>query len=169
MKVIDTRRSVREYNDKEVSEKEIKKILDAAMQAPSARNGQPWEFLVVKDKEKKERIASLVPSMRMASSASFLIIFLINKERLIAPLYAEQDLASSVTTAMLEARSLGIGSVWCGVTPVPEKMKNVSEVFEINDDRYQPFALVCFGYPKNVDVFVKAKRYDKKRIHQEVL
>ena len=76
MKVIDTRRSVREYSDKVVSDKDIKKILEAAMQAPSARNQQPWEFLVVKDQEKKEKLASLVPAMRMASGASFLIIFL---------------------------------------------------------------------------------------------
>ena len=54
MKDINLRRSVREYSDKDVSLEDIKKILESAMLAPSARNGQPWEFLVVKDQKKKE-------------------------------------------------------------------------------------------------------------------
>ena len=169
MKVIDTRRSVREYSDKEVSDKDIKKILEAAMQAPSARNQQPWEFLVVKDKEKKNKLASLVPAMRMASGASFLIIFLANKDRLTAPLYYEQDMASATTIAMLEARSLGIGSVWCGGAPNPDRVKTIKEVFNIKDENIEPFSVVCFGYPKAEDAFKKAKRFDKKRIHNEVM
>lgn len=169
MKVIDTRRSVREYSDKVVSDKDIKKILEAAMQSPSARNQQPWEFLVVKDQEKKEKLASLVPAMRMASSASFLIIFLANKERVTAPLYYEQDLASATTIAMLEARSLGIGSVWCGGAPNMDRVKIINDVFDIKDEKYEPFSVVCFGYPKADDAFKKAKRYDKKRIHFEVI
>ncbi len=169
MKIIDTRRSVREYSDKEVSDKDITKILKAAMQAPSARNQQPWEFLVVKDQEKKAKIASLVPAMRMAESASFLIIFLTRTSRLTAPMYYLEDMGSSVTCAMLEARSLGIGSVWCGVSPVKERMETVRSVFDINDETIEPFALVCFGYPKSEDAFKKVKRYDKKRVHFEVL
>lgn len=169
MKIIDTRRSVREYSGKEVSDKDITKILKAAMQAPSARNQQPWEFLVVKDQEKKAKIASLVPAMRMAEGASFLIIFLTRTTRLTAPMYYSQDLGSSVTCAMLEARSLGIGSVWCGVSPVKERMETVRDVFGINDETIEPFSLVCFGYPKTDDAFKKVKRYDKKRVHFEVL
>lgn len=169
MKVLDTRRSVREYNGIDIPDKDIKKILKAAMTSPSARNQQPWEFLVVKDKEKKDKIASLVPAMRMASSASFLIIFLTNKNKLTAPLYYQQDLASSVTYAMLEARALKIGSVWCGVAPVEERMRTVREVFNLNDENIEPFALVCFGYPKNDDAFHTVKRYDKKKVHFEEL
>lgn len=169
MKFIDTRRSVREYSEKVVSDKDIKKILDAAMQAPSARNQQPWEFLVVKDQEKKEKIASMVPAMRMASGASFLIVFLTNKERITAPLYYLQDMASTTTIAMLEARSLGIGSVWCGGAPNKDRVKIIKDVFDIKDDNLEPFSLVCFGYPKDEEIFKKAKRFDKKRIHNEVI
>ena len=169
MKVIDTRRSVREYSDKVVSDKDIKKILDAAMQAPSARNQQPWEYLVIKDEQKKEKLASLVPAMRMAKEASFLIIFLANKTRITAPLYYEQDMASTTTIAMLEARSLGIGSVWCGGYPNMDRVNILREVFDIKDENYEPFSVVCFGYPKTDEVFKKAKRFDKARIHNEVL
>ena len=169
MKILDTRRSVREYSDKKVEDKDIKKILHAAMLAHSDRNQQQWEFLVVKSEEKKAKIASLVPSMRMAKDASFLIVFLTNKEKLTAPLYYEQDLASSINYAMLEARAHNIGSVWCGVAPIPEKIKTVREVFNIIDKKLEPFALVCFGYPKTEDAFYKAKRYNKKKVHFEEL
>ncbi len=169
MKILDTRRSVREYSGKLVEDKDILKIVKAAMQAPSARNQQPWEYLVIQSEEKKEEIASLVPAMRMARDASFLIIFLTRKDKLTAPAYYLEDMGSTVTYAMLEARSLGIGSVWCGVAPVPERMENVRKVFNINDEKYEPFALVCFGYPKDEKVFTKAKRYDKKRVHYEEL
>lgn len=169
MKVIDTRRSIREYSDKLVEDKEILKILKAAMQAPSARNQQPWEYLIIRDQEKKEKIANSVPAMRMASGANFLIIFLTRKDKLTSPLYYLEDMGSTVTYAMLEARAQGIGSVWCGVAPNPERMEIVRDVFDIKDEKYEPFALVCFGYPKDENAFVKAKRYDKKKVHFEVL
>jgi nitroreductase len=48
---IKTRRSVREYIDKEVEEDKIKIILECAIYAPSARNSQPWFFTVIKNKD----------------------------------------------------------------------------------------------------------------------
>ena len=50
--VINTRRSIREYADKQVSDDDILKIIKAGMQAPGSRLGaEPWEFVIVKDKE----------------------------------------------------------------------------------------------------------------------
>ena len=169
MKYIDTRRSVREYSDQVVSDKDIKKILAAAMQAPSARNQQPCEFLVVKDKKKKAELADTIPSMRMASGAEFLIIFLSNKEKLTSTLYYQQDMAAATTLAMVEARSLGIGSVWCGGAPNDDRVNIIKKIFDIKDENIEPFSVVCFGYPKDDSVFKKVKRYDKKRVHYEVM
>ena len=49
--VIDERVSVRTYTDEEVSEEDIRSLLEAAMAAPSAANQQPWEFVVCRDGE----------------------------------------------------------------------------------------------------------------------
>ena len=50
--IINTRRSIREYQDKEVEDEKILKILKAGMQAPGSRLGaEPWEFVIVKDKD----------------------------------------------------------------------------------------------------------------------
>ena len=51
MQEIFTRRSVRQYTDREISQQDITQLLKAAMRAPSAINQQPWEFVVLRDKE----------------------------------------------------------------------------------------------------------------------
>ena len=51
MKEIFNRRSIRKFKDQEVEPEKIEKLLRAAMQAPSAANQQPWEFIVVKERE----------------------------------------------------------------------------------------------------------------------
>lgn len=167
MKAIDTRRSVRSYTNQEVSDKDILKILDASMQAPSARNQQPWEYLVIKDQDKKNQVAENLQTMKMASSASFLIVYLVNKEHILTPGMVPQDMGATITCSLIEARSLGIGSCWCGVYPNEERINKVREIFNITNPNIEPFALVCFGYPQDDSVFKKAKRNDKSKIHFE--
>jgi len=54
------RRSIRGYDEsREVSEEAVRVILDCARWAPSGGNGQPWEFVVVRDKETRDKIADI--------------------------------------------------------------------------------------------------------------
>ena len=56
--LVEQRRSVRGYDEsREVSDEVVAAILDCARWAPSGGNGQPWEFIVVRDKETRHRIA----------------------------------------------------------------------------------------------------------------
>ena len=55
MKEIFNRRSVRKYTEESVSDEDLKSLLQAAMRAPSAGNEQPWEFIIFKDQETKEK------------------------------------------------------------------------------------------------------------------
>lgn len=57
--VIATRVSVRAYNQEEVPEEVLRKILEAGRRAPSGENAQPWKFIVIKDKDRKERLAEI--------------------------------------------------------------------------------------------------------------
>lgn len=59
MKVIQDRRSIREYLDEPVFEADLAMILEAARQAPSGENAQPWRFIVVKDAETRRKIGAL--------------------------------------------------------------------------------------------------------------
>ncbi len=59
MKVIQDRRSIRQYTDEPVSEEALEMILEAARQAPSGENAQPWRFIIVKDPETRKRMGAI--------------------------------------------------------------------------------------------------------------
>lgn len=59
MKVIQDRRSIREWTDEPVSEEHLAMILEAGRQAPSGENAQPWRFIVVKDPETRKKLGAL--------------------------------------------------------------------------------------------------------------
>jgi len=60
------RKSIRKFKDKELSDKQIQKIIDAGVTAPSSLNSQPWSFVVVKDREKKKKLREIYSSARKA-------------------------------------------------------------------------------------------------------
>ena len=77
--IINTRRSIREYEDREVEDEKILKILKAGMQAPGSRLGaEPWEFIVVKDKETLAKMGEIKPRVTNAPVA---IVIVANIER----------------------------------------------------------------------------------------
>ncbi len=59
LKVIQDRRSIREFTDENVSEEEIRMILEAARQAPSGENAQPWRFIVVRDEKTRKKLGAI--------------------------------------------------------------------------------------------------------------
>lgn len=59
MKVIQDRRSIREWTDEPVSEADLAMILEAGRQAPSGENAQPWRFIVVRDPETRKKLGAL--------------------------------------------------------------------------------------------------------------
>jgi nitroreductase len=59
MKIIQDRRSIRDYTDEPVSEDDLEMILEAARQAPSGENAQPWRFVIVKDVETRNKLGAI--------------------------------------------------------------------------------------------------------------
>ncbi len=59
MKVIQDRRSIRQYTDEPVSEEDLDAILEAGRQAPSGENAQPWRFIIVKDEATRKRLGAI--------------------------------------------------------------------------------------------------------------
>lgn len=163
MEVIKTRRSVRKYENKEIEKEKIELILRAAMQAPSARNQQPWKFLVCTDKNKNEELSLAILNMKFLCDAPLVIVFLTDKNVLTVPQMYSQDLSASIENALLEARTLGIGSCWCGTYPSEERMEKVKNIFNL-EENLEPFAVVGFGYPQDKDAFKYIDRYDEKKI-----
>lgn len=112
-----SRRSIRKYCEKQISEDELNAILKAGKFAPSAMNQQSWHFTVVQNKEILDKIntACKIASKRPADSDISVIynaptlIIVSEDEKAIAP---EIDGALALQNMFLAAESLGIGSCW---------------------------------------------------------
>ncbi|MBV4417942.1 nitroreductase family protein [Clostridium tyrobutyricum] len=165
MDIIFNRRSIRKYKDKPVEKEKIDKLLKAAMQAPSAANQQPWEFIVVQDKEKLKELSNTSPYSKMVADSSVTFVLLSRKGNLLVPGCVSQDMGAAAENLLLEAVDLELGAVWLGVGSIKERMDYVCKVFNLPGN-IEPFALIAVGYPDGQEnKFID--RFDEKRVHYE--
>ena len=161
MSLLLDRKSIRKFTDKIISEEDITKLLTAAMQAPSACNQQPWEFIVVDDK-------ALLVELSKASRGAWMLadvnkaIIVIMTETEPSPRMRQQDCGAATENILLEATNLGIGSVWIGVYPLEERLEYVNKLLNITNGN--AFSMIALGYPNETrDVPL---RYDKSRVYR---
>lgn len=165
MEIIKIRRSIRKYQNKPVERDKIEQLLRAAMQAPSAANQRPWEFIVVQDKETLKRLSGISPYSKMTADAPLALVLLGNREKFKRPDMWQQDMGAAAQNILLEAVELELGSVWLGIAPVEARMKYIKEMFQLNDS-LQPFCVIAIGYPREEEnVFID--RYDPSAVHYE--
>jgi nitroreductase len=167
MSAIFTRRSVRSYLPKPVEDDKIERILRAGFQAPSAHNRQPWEFLVVTDKEDLKAIAGMSPWSTMAEKAPLVIACCADIERGASDDPSQewwvQDLAAATENILLQTEEEGLGAVWLGWYPDRDRIKVFSERFGL-PSHIVPVSLVVLGYPAHPHK--PSDRYDEKRVHR---
>lgn len=164
---IETRRSIRHFSKKTVEKEKVMKLLKAAMQAPSAGNQRPWEFLVVENEDKRRELAGATPHAGPTARAPLAIVMLANEEDLKYPEYWQQDLAAATENLLLRAVDLGLGTVWMGVGPAESVMNYIRKVCNIPAS-IKPFAIIACGYP--VDDKEQNRlldRYMEERVHFE--
>ncbi len=118
MKEIFSRRSIRKFTEEPVSEEQIEKLLRAAMQAPSACNEQPWEFVVIKDREVMKEIRAYQHFSMPLDTADCAIVICGDTKRQQYKGFWVQDCAAATQNLLLEAEYLGLGAVWMGLHPV---------------------------------------------------
>lgn len=158
-----TRRSIRNFQDKPVSEDLIDKILEAAMLAPSAGNQQPWHFIIVKDRELLEQVVTFHPYAKMLGKAPVAIVVCGDPDGKKWPAFWPQDCSAATQNLLLAARGLGLGSVWTGIYPIEERVQGARKLFQIPQSII-PFAIVPIGWP-DAD-FRIADRFKPQLIHQ---
>ncbi|MFI3200135.1 MAG: nitroreductase family protein [Eubacteriales bacterium] len=163
MNSIFIRRSVRSFLQKEVEAEKVDKILRAAMQAPSATNQQPWEFIVVKGEERLKELAAYNPYASCLLGANAGIIVLGNKKRMTLPEYWEQDLGAATQNILLEATELSLGSVWFGTASDLERMEYIRELYNL-EEHLLPYSVIAIGYPKEENANYFIDRYDETRV-----
>jgi len=155
MEIILGRRSIRRYQEKDIPDEILNKILEAARWAPSWANTQPWEFVVVKDKSIKEKIQKTVPPKNPSSlaivNAPVLLIMCGQVKK--SGYYNEQyptkfgdwfmyDLGLATQNLCLAAHDSGLGTVIVGLFD----HDRVGEVIKLPAD-HEVLVLVPLGYP----------------------
>lgn len=164
--IINTRRSIREYSDEQVNDEDILKILKAGMQAPGSRLGaEPWEFIVIKNKETLVKIGEIKPRVTNAPVA---ILLVANIERAFYKTVWQQDMGAACENMLLEAVNLGLGALWNGVAPEEERMAKIGEIVGIDDiTNLKPYSIVTIGYPADGWENKFMDKFDEERIHYE--
>jgi nitroreductase len=148
LEAIKKRQSVRSYRDKKIQEDELQQVLEAGRLAPSACNNQPWKFIVVKDKNLKEKLIPACKNQKFVGEASVVIVgCAINPSyRMSNGKYSYSiDLAIALDHMSLEAASLGLGTCWIGAF----YQDQVKEILGVPED-VRIVALMPVGYPKEL-------------------
>jgi len=139
LNLIKSRRSIRKYRDKHVEREKIRKIMEAARWAPSARNSQPWKFFVREKNEQTEMITELAYGSEFVGEAPVLILACGNESKSTDCI---ADVSFAIENLILEAHSLGLGTCIIGYFD-----RDIAKsVFKI-DEELTIFYMITLGYP----------------------
>jgi len=154
------RRSIRKYTKEPVSADHLKKILEAAMAAPSGKNLKPWHFVVVTERAKLDALAESGTYWKMLHEAPLAIV--VCGDPAISERFWDQDGIAAVENALLAVSMLGLGGVWLGCHPVPERVEPVRKLLGI-PEFVVPLAILSIGHP--AETKEPRTQYDEARVH----
>lgn len=160
-----TNRSVRQFSDEPVSRANIERIVNAGRLSGSAKNRQPWTFVVATDRPALEALAACGPWTKHTAGAAFVVVLvaetLLEPETLTTPF----DLGRASQNMILAAWDLGIGSVM-GSIYQPEVARTALGIPVGKDIPW----LISFGYPQpDADPRTRPPRAEGRRPLAEVV
>lgn len=151
LKAVKERRSIRDFQRREIPKDIVDKLIDALIWAPSAGNLQARKFYFIKDESLKKQIATAALKQHFIAEAPLVVIGCADSriaykygERGI-DLYSIQDVACSLMGMMLVAYENGLGSIWVGA--FHEDI--VSNILKL-PRHLRPVAIVSIGYPSKI-------------------
>jgi nitroreductase len=140
---IRARRNVREYTSESVSDADLDRIAEAGWRAPSAKNRQPWDFIIVTDKPALQELSTVWMGAGHIARAAAAIVFVIpvpaDERRKVTDQY---DIGQATMAMMLAATDLGIGT---GHSSVGDQDK-ARAILGVPDD-YLVAYMLGVGYP----------------------
>ncbi|MFH0854509.1 MAG: nitroreductase family protein [bacterium] len=149
-KVFKRRHSVRRFQRKEIEEKDLEKILEAAESAPSAGDLKARKIIVVKDLDLKKEIVEAALNQNFIGDAPVVLVFValpsisaIKYGMRGRNLYAIQDATIAASFAWIQAVTFGIDSCWVGAFNESE----IKKILKLRGDE-QPIAILPLGYKK---------------------
>ena len=151
--VIHSRRSVRNFIERPVSDDDITTLLKAGMAAPSGKNIRPWFFYVIKDRTLLNRLAEELPTAKMLSGVSTAIMVCGDINVADTTSYRDywvMDCSAASENILLAAESLGLGAVWTALFPYKERIATAREIVGLPENLI-PLNIIPVGYPAGID------------------
>lgn len=141
LKFLKGRRSIRSFQNKAIPEKELDMILDAGRWTPSASNRQPWEFIVIKDKEMIEKLSKTLFYGKFIKEVPMAIAIVAKIKT--SPKWYLIDTSLVSMNMMLMAWTLGIGTCWIGAM----NRGKAKEIIGLGENDHL-LTILPFGYIK---------------------
>ena len=166
---IAARKSVRSYTAEPVPDEMIEQMLRAAMAAPSAKNVQPWEFVVIRERATLDTLASRLKYAKMLAGAPLAIIVCAQTENthpdgsVSVNIFWEQDAAAATENLLLAAEALGLGAVWTAASD-PERSAIVKDVIAMPHN-VQPLCVIPIGFPASNEQ--PKDKWKPEKVHYE--
>lgn len=161
---IENRRSIRKYKDMEVSKELIEDLIECARLAPSVKNRQPWEFLIVKNnikseiahlmlEKEKERNVSLERKLLNANSSVKATTQIIKEAPILILVFKQYNenwnigdnlsIGAAIEHICLRATDLGLGSLWIRDTVYSQK--EIAKL--VGYENMELISAIAIGYP----------------------
>ena len=165
MNTIDTisaRRSIRKFTEQNVTEEKLRTLIEAGMNAPSARNTQPWHFMIIRDRSTINSMIQCCPNgslMKGADAVIFVLGDLNDTDE-----YFVIDCSAAVQNILLAAHEEGLGTCWIGVHPRQPRIDGLKKIFAL-PDKIEPHSLIAVGYP--AEKKAPNNNFREERLHIE--
>jgi nitroreductase len=166
LKIIKQRRSIRKYRQKPLDDKLIMRIIEAGRWAPSGLNNQPWKFMLIKDKTKKEALSRFTEYSRIIKGAACIICVFLDKRSVYSRDKDLMALGAAVENMLLEAYSLGLGACWLG--EIINRKKQVHRYLQSSCD-WELMAVVSLGYPAEKKSAATRKKLSQILVNEQEL
>lgn len=166
--VILKRTSIRNYSNKKISEEQLELILRAGMAAPSGMNIQPWQFIVIRNREILDNMGKELPYAKMLSQADSAIVVCGNpvdgENKELQELWI-QDCSAATENILIAITSLGLAGLWTAVYPYKDRMEIVEKYCKLPKNII-PLNVIPIGYPAKE--YLPKDKWDPSKIHKEI-
>jgi nitroreductase len=159
LSAIRNRRSTRKFAKKPIPREQLEAVIDAGRLAPTARNEQPWEFVVITDTKRLGELADLTDHGKFIVDAAACVAVFCKHGK-----YYLEDGCAATTNILVAAAALGIGSCW--VAGDKKAYCQTAAALLGVPPEYNLIALIALGYPQ-ADSKAPFKRDLAKVLHWE--
>ncbi len=151
MEAIRARRSTRIYENKPIPKETLEQLVEAGAFAPTARNVQPWEFVVVTQPGILKKFADLAENGRFVATAKACIAVFCSDTK-----YYLEDGCAATENILLAATALGIGSCWIAGDKKPY-CSQINDFLNVPQN-FKLISLIALGYPESEGSFNAANK-----------